>query len=70
MKLMYACLKGEWVNLNEDEECLVNDVRKHPAVWVEESLLELFDHNYINIIYKGNSYRIHPSLIQIITTPD
>lgn len=67
MKHVYANLLGTWVNLNEDENCVMDTGRSRPSVWVDEQLGELFDYDYINIYYKGDEYRIHPTCIQIVT---
>lgn len=65
MKHVYANLLGEWCNLNEDETSLVFDT--DPTTWRQESLGDLFKYDYVNISYKGNEYRIHPTMIQIVT---
>lgn len=67
MKSVYACLAGNWVNLNDDPECKMDTSRSSPAIWEEEQLKDLFKFDHIKIEYKGIGYRIHPSFIQIVT---
>lgn len=64
MKRVYACLLGEWIDITDTGT--IDDFRD-PALWVREQLQELFEYNYINVQYENKNYRIHPSLIQIVT---
>lgn len=68
MKSVYACLLGNWVNLNADPDCKIDTSQSHPSVWVNEQLQELNEYDYININYLGKNYRIHPTFIQIVTS--
>lgn len=78
-KSIYACLLGEWVCLNDDENCTIGEYRKSPNVWWEENAqlyaptnrdkeLEnsFYGLDYIHIYYKGNDYRINPIFIQVV----
>lgn len=77
MKKVYACLIGEWVCLNDDPDCVVGLNGQSPSLWWEEgadiyapikrdSENSLYNLDYVNIIYKGTSYRINPMFIQIV----
>lgn len=79
MTKVYACLKGEWVCLNDDPDCVFCENNQSPSIWWEESapiyapakLTEKMEHsmyyqNYVNIFYKMKEYRIHPMFIQIV----
>ena len=59
---VYANLMGRWVNLSNDHNCLID--QRPPNMFYEEMLPELFEYDYVNIIYKGHQYRIHPSYLQ------
>lgn len=59
---VYANLIGRWVNLSNDHNSLID--QRSPDLFYEEMLPELFDHDYVNIIFKGHHYRIHPSYLQ------
>lgn len=76
MKYVYANLLGEWVNLAEDDKCVMGPHMTSPTLWWEENA-EIFSRNkreedtmyqldYINIHYKGKDYRINPIFIQIV----
>ena len=80
MKKVYACLIGDWVCLNDDPDCVIGDNVQRPYLWWEESApvyapihknaeLEnsFYGLDYVNIHYKGKSYRINPMFIQIVT---
>lgn len=72
MKRIYANLLGEWVDITE--EGTVQD-HQNPSVFFEENLIyepgskvaKCFEYDYINVQYKGLNYRIHPSIIQIVS---
>ena len=79
MTKVYACLTGKWVCLNDDPDCVFCENGQPPSVWWEESapiyapakLTEEMEHsmyyqNYVNIVYKGVKYRIHPMFIQTV----
>lgn len=79
MKKVYACLLGEWVCLNDDPDCTIGGDKKSPYLWWEENApvyapskrtTEMdncfYYQNYVNIVYKGTSYRINPIFIQIV----
>ncbi len=80
MTKIYACLLGEWVCLNDDQDCKIIDYSKSPDLWWKEGAplwsplcrendLEhtFYGLDYIKIYYKGKTYRIHPIHIQIVT---
>lgn len=76
MPRIHACLLGEWVCLNDDPDCKVGAHMRSPAMWFEENA-ELWAPNkkkqehsyyqmdYVELIYKGRSYRINPIFIQL-----
>lgn len=65
MKCLYANLLGRWISLTDSEATLDNHVA--PSVWVEEYLQDAFKYDYVNVQYKGRNYRIHPSMLQVVT---
>lgn len=79
MTKVYACLTGNWVCLNDDPECVFVDYGTRPSVWWEENAKvfapvkrtsemedSMYYQEYVNIFYKGKTYRIHPMFIQIV----
>lgn len=71
MKRIYANLLGEWVDITE-----VGTVdNQKPTIFFKENLsyeknsnvAKCFEYDYINIQYNGRNYRIHPSMVQIVT---
>ncbi|MGF2617772.1 hypothetical protein FZC84_12080 [Rossellomorea vietnamensis] len=73
---VYACLCGEWVNLNEDPNCKVGENHSSPSIWWEEDAKiwspfdrakqhTMYQQDYVNIHYRNADYRIHPMFIQI-----
>lgn len=79
MKKIYACLLGEWVCLNDDPECVVGEKGQSPVLWWNEGAEiffpvtrnddmanSMYNLEYVNVFYRGKSYRIHPTLIQIV----
>lgn len=74
---VYACLLGNWVDLEEDPKCVMGDNMSRPSIWYKEGA-ELWAPNkretqntyyqldYIYIHYKGKDYRINPIFIQIV----
>lgn len=79
MTKVYACLTGNWVCLNDDPECVVGDNGQNPILWWKEGaeIYSPVNHDdiannmgnpeYVNVFYRGKKYRIHPTLIQIVT---
>ncbi|MEQ3352774.1 hypothetical protein AAA081_00445 [Aedoeadaptatus acetigenes] len=74
MKL-HACLLGEWVCLNDDPDCVIGHNGQSPDTWYEENA-ELwaphqrkehsyYELDYVNLVYKGISYRINPIFLQV-----
>ena len=72
MKRIYANLLGVWVDITNTGT--VADLQK-PAIYFEENLIyeggskvaKCFEYDYIHVQYNGKDYRIHPSMIQIVT---
>lgn len=72
MKRIYANLLGEWTDITDTGT--VED-SQNPLLFFEENLTytensktaKCFEYDYINIQYNGLNYRIHPSMIQIVT---
>lgn len=63
MKRVYACLLGEWTDIT-DIGLLHN---RNPLTYVDEEIHDMFKYDYINVTVHNKNYRIHPSLIQIVT---
>ena len=75
---VYACLLGEWINLNEvDAKIMVkSDTPTDPTTWYKEGgffsngtnpKISTYDgYEKINILYNDTIYSIHPSFIQIV----
>lgn len=61
MKRIYANLIGNWTDISDG---LINE-EKAP-VYVKEQIQDMFKYDYVNIFYKDKTYRIHPSMIQIV----
>ncbi len=79
MTKVYACLAGDWVCLNDDPDCVFTHHSQAPSVWWEEKAPiyapakltkdmedSMYYQNYVNIYFKGKTYRIHPMFIQIV----
>ena len=77
MTKIYACLIGEWVCLNDDPDCKMGIHHTSPSIWWEEGAdvwapihrekeNSLYDFPYVELIYKGRSYRISPYHIQVV----
>ncbi len=72
MKRIYANLLGVWVDITNTGT--VADLQK-PVIYFEENLTyedgskvaKCFGYDYIHVQYNGKDYRIHPSMIQIVT---
>lgn len=72
MKRIYANLLGEWIDITDVGT--VEDYQ-NPRTYFEENLYfeensrvaKCFEFDYINIQYNGRNYRIHPSMIQIVS---
>ncbi len=79
MVKIYANLIGNWVCLNDDENCIIGDNHSSPSLWWEENAIiyapfnrqtqnTLYQYPYVNVHYKGKDYRINPTVhIQIVT---
>lgn len=74
---VYANLLGNWVNLSEDENCVMGPHRTRPSVWWEENAEiwspinrteanTMYQLDYVWIHYKGKDYRISPIYLQIV----
>lgn len=67
MKNIYACLLGEWVNLSESNNVVIDKSHTDANLWFNEVGDRIFDYNYINIEIDNMHYRVHPSFIQVLT---
>ncbi|HHW7199944.1 hypothetical protein IRZ44_04655 [Staphylococcus aureus] len=67
MKNVCACLLGEWVNLSNTENVIIDNSYNDVNHWYKEKIDTLFDYDYINIEIDNVHYRIHPSFIQVLT---
>lgn len=63
MKRVYACLLGNWTDITDDG--LLH--QRKPLIYVDEEIQDMFEYDYINVEYKKQNYRIHPSLIQVVS---
>ncbi|HDZ8765615.1 TPA: hypothetical protein RUV27_001453 [Staphylococcus aureus] len=66
-KHIYACLLGEWVNLSESENVVIDNSYTDANLWYKEVGHKTFDYNQMHIGYNGIDYFIHPSFIQVLT---
>lgn len=77
MTQIYACLCGQWINLCDDDTCIVGENGQNPVTWWEENAdifspntktqeHTMYQQDYVNIHYKDADYRIHPIFIQIV----
>ena len=79
MTKIYACLLGNWVCLNDDPDCKFIHNNQTPFCWWEEGAPiyspinrtedmadSYYNQDYVQIFYKGKTYRIHPMFIQIV----
>ena len=48
MKNVYACLLGEWVNLSESNDVVIDNAYTDVNLWYKEQIDNLFNFNYIN----------------------
>ncbi len=63
MKRVYACLLGNWIDIT-NEGLLHN---RNPLTYINEEIQDMFEYDYINVQYDNKNYRIHPSLIQVVS---
>lgn len=63
MKRVYACLLGNWIDIT-NEGLLHN---RNPLTYINEGIQDMFEYDYINVQYDNKNYRIHPSLIQVVS---
>ena len=74
---VYANLLGEWVNLSDDDNCVMGPHKTHPSIWWEEGAElwspitreeedTMYQLDYICIYYKNKDYRINPIHLQIV----
>lgn len=72
MKRIYANLLGVWTDITDDGT--VED-HQDPCTYFEDNLTyehgkkvaACFEYDYVNIQYGGKNYRIHPTMIQIVS---
>ncbi|EKC6437849.1 hypothetical protein OP531_000753 [Staphylococcus pseudintermedius] len=67
MREIHACLLGEWVNLSNKENVIIDNRYNDVNHWYKEQIANLFEYDYINIEIDNVNYRIHPSFIQVLT---
>lgn len=67
MKHVYANLLGEWHNLSEEPDCVVGSNHSDPNTWWEEEGDKMINYDYVNLHFRDQDFRIHPSFIQIVT---
>ena len=72
MKRIYANLLGEWVDITEagtveDHQDPLTFFNEHLTYSKGSKVAKCFEYDYINIQYNGRNYRIHPSMIQIVS---
>ena len=71
MRKYYANLLGVWTDITE----FGTIDNKNACAFFEEGLIydkgskvaKCFEYDYLNVQYKGQNYRIHPAMIQIVT---
>lgn len=71
MTKVYACLAGNWVCLNDDPACTVGINHQTPYDWWKEGT-PLYapvsrDKERVHIFFQGQTWRISPIFIQIVT---
>lgn len=62
MKKVYANLLGNWVDITTDG--LINEYEV--SLYIREQLQDMCKYDHVNVFYKDKTYRIHPSMIQIV----
>ena len=72
MKRYYANLLGNWVDITdtgtvEDDQKPSTYFKEHLSYDADSRGTAFSDYDYINIGYGGKNYRIHTSMIQIVT---
>lgn len=77
MTRVYANLLGVWTDLSSDPDCVIGNNRQSPSTWWEEGAdmwypkdqteeNTLYQWPYVMLSYKGTTYRVFPSQIQIL----
>ena len=70
MTKVYACLTGNWVCLNgQDPISWWKEGAEiySPVTRTDDMANSMYNLEYVNVFYRGKSYRIHPTSIQIVT---
>ena len=62
MNRVYANLLGNWTDITSDG--LINESEAY--LYVKEQIQDMFKYDHINVFYKDKTYRIHPTMIQIV----
>lgn len=62
MQKVFANLIGNWTDITSDG--LINEEK--PSLYIQEQLQDLFKYDHVNVFYKDKTYRIHPTMIQIV----
>jgi hypothetical protein len=76
---VYACLAGSWICTSDDPQCryglelltldewwLSGCPLSSPGSITQKSLVDL---PFVDILFEGTRYRVHPSLIQFVEKP-
>ena len=67
MQNIYACLLGEWVNLSESDNVIIDNAYTDANLWYKEQINNLFNFTTSTFKLDNVNYRIHPSFIQVLT---
>lgn len=62
MHKIYANLLGNWTDITSDG--LLNE--ENPITYYREQIQDMCKYDHVNVFYKEKTYRIHPSMIQIV----
>ena len=62
MNRVYANLLGNWTDITSDG--LINESEAY--LYVKEQIQDMFKYDYIKVFYKDKTYRIHPTMIQVV----
>ncbi len=62
MHRIYANLLGNWIDITSDG--LIDETE--PITYFKEQIQDLCKYDHVNIFYQEKTYRIHPSMIQIV----
>ncbi|GEK88919.1 hypothetical protein SAMN04488100_10560 [Alkalibacterium putridalgicola] len=74
---VYANIVGTWVDLTEDDSCVMGPHFTSPYIWWEENAEiyspirkeqehTFYNQDYVHVRYKNIDYRLQPCHIQIV----